>query len=124
MDDQSGPRRLLLVARLAPAVEAGCDQTHDRRRDQPEAHRLYAGKAAGGRYEPFIFEPDIGVDENDIEISDEMVLLRAADAIVDKEPPRLARIEIKPAIAASDRATRPFSASCSTSTAGPSRAPR
>src|SRR5262249_22955576 len=33
----------------------------------------YAGKGAGGRYEPFIFEPDLGVDENDIEISEEMV---------------------------------------------------
>ena len=57
----------------------------------------YAGKRWRRRYEPFIFEPDIGVDENDIEISDEMVLLRAADASLEKEPPRLTRIEIKPA---------------------------
>jgi hypothetical protein len=74
----------------------------------------YAGKGAGGGYEPFIFEPDIGVDENDIEISEEMVLLKAADAIVKKEPPRLARIEITPAIATlqpGDSTT--FSASCS-----------
>src|SRR5262249_15467744 len=74
----------------------------------------YAGKGAGGRYEPFVFEADIGVDENDIEISEEMVLLRAADAILEKEPPRLSRIEITPAIAS----FRPgksilFSASCS-----------
>jgi hypothetical protein len=71
----------------------------------------YAGKGAGGRYEPFIFEPDIGVDETDIEISDEMVLLKAADAVID--PPRLARIEAKPATASlrpGDSTT--FSASC------------
>ena len=40
VDDQGGPRRLLLVAGLAAAAEAGRDQAHDRRRDQPEAHRL------------------------------------------------------------------------------------
>ncbi len=40
----------------------------------------YAGKTASGQYDPFIFEPDTGVDENDIEISDEMVILRAKDA--------------------------------------------
>ena len=40
----------------------------------------YAGKTASGSYEPFIFEPSSGVDESDIEISDEFVLLRARDA--------------------------------------------
>ena len=57
----------------------------------------YAGKTPSGQYEPFVFEPEIGVDENDIEISDEMVLLKAADARRFKEPPRLASIEVKPA---------------------------
>jgi Protein of unknown function (DUF499) len=59
----------------------------------------YAGKSANGGYEPFLFEPDVGVDENDIEISEEMVLLKAADAILEKEPARLARIDINPASA-------------------------
>jgi len=59
----------------------------------------YAGKSASGRYEPFIFEPDIGVDENEIDISDEMVLLTAEYARQFKDPPRLAGIEVKPAIA-------------------------
>src|SRR5208283_1118442 len=44
-----------------------------------------------------IFEPSSGVDESDIEISDEFVLLRAKDAIHHKEPRRLSRIEITPA---------------------------
>jgi hypothetical protein len=57
----------------------------------------YAGRTASGRYEPFIFEPPAGLDENDIEISDEMVLLKAADAKLEIEPPHLAQIEIKPA---------------------------
>jgi hypothetical protein len=59
----------------------------------------YAGKTASGQYEPFVFEPEIGVDENDIEISEEMVLLKAADARPFKEPPRLTRIEVKPSSA-------------------------
>ncbi|MGO9918859.1 MAG: hypothetical protein ACLQIB_29695 [Isosphaeraceae bacterium] len=59
----------------------------------------YAGKTASGQYEPFIFEPSVGVDENDIEISDEMVLLKAVDARVHIEPARLARMDIKPASA-------------------------
>ncbi len=56
----------------------------------------YAGNTASGQYAPFLFEPDSGVDENDIEISDEMVILRANDAILVREPPRLTRIEIRP----------------------------
>ena len=56
----------------------------------------YAGKTASGSYEPFVFEPSSGVDESDIEISDEFVLLRAKDAIGQTEPRRLTRIEITP----------------------------
>ncbi len=56
----------------------------------------YAGKTASGNYEPFLFEPSTGVDESDIEISDDFVLLRAKDATAHKEPRRLARIEISP----------------------------
>src|SRR5208337_2568656 len=56
----------------------------------------YAGKTASGSYEPFIFEPSSGVDETNIEISDEFVLLRANDAIKLTEPRRLTRIEITP----------------------------
>ena len=41
---------------------------------------VYAGRDANGRYEPFVLEPDVGVDENDIEISDELILLEAEDA--------------------------------------------
>ena len=59
----------------------------------------YAGKTESGRYEPFVFEPDLGLDEADVEISDEFVILRAKDAIIHKEPPRLTRIEVKPSIA-------------------------
>ena len=59
----------------------------------------YAGKTASGSYEPFIFEPSSGVDESDIEISDEFVLLRAKDAIERREPRRLTRIELTPASA-------------------------
>ena len=74
----------------------------------------YAGKSANGRYQPFVFEPDTGVDESDIEISDEMVLLRAADAREIMEPPRLTRIDVKPTVAnlrPGDSTT--FSSSCS-----------
>ena len=60
----------------------------------------YAGKAANGQYDPFLFEPDSGVDESDIEISDEMVILRANDAILVRAPARLTRIEIRPLQAA------------------------
>jgi hypothetical protein len=59
----------------------------------------YAGKTASGAYEPFIFEPTTGVDDNDIELSDEMVLIKAAEAGPYIDPPRPARIEVKPASA-------------------------
>jgi hypothetical protein len=57
----------------------------------------YAGKAESGAYEPFIFEPTTGIDESDIELSDEMVLLKAEDARLLVEPARLSGIEVKPA---------------------------
>jgi len=58
----------------------------------------YAGKVEGGPYDPFIFEPDSGLLESDIEISDDFVILKAEDARRLKEPPRLTRIEIRPSI--------------------------
>src|SRR4029453_6894214 len=59
----------------------------------------YAGKAGGDRYDPLIFEPESGLVEADIELSDEMVILRAADARLLKEPQRPTRIEIRPSSA-------------------------
>ena len=44
-----------------------------------------------------IFEPETGIDESDIEISDEVVLLKADHARTLIQPPRLTQIEIKPA---------------------------
>jgi len=58
----------------------------------------YAGKIEGGKYDPFVFEPDSGLLESDIEISDEYVILKAEDARKLKEPPRLTRIEIRPSV--------------------------
>jgi hypothetical protein len=55
----------------------------------------YAGKTPSGRYDPLTFEPDTGVDENDIEISDEMVIIRAKD-VGPPDPPTLTRIEVRP----------------------------
>lgn len=81
--------RLLKPESIKRAIADGINQNHI----------AYAGKSACGAYEPFVFEPKIGVDENDIEISDEMVLLKAEDARKHIEPPHLARIEIKPATA-------------------------
>jgi hypothetical protein len=57
----------------------------------------YAGKTSGGGYDPLIFEPDTGLVESDIEISDDMVLLRAEDARMHQEPARLTRLEVHPA---------------------------
>jgi hypothetical protein len=56
----------------------------------------YAGKVGGDRYDPLIFEPDTGPIEADIELSDEMVIVRAEDARLLKEPSRLTRIEVRP----------------------------
>jgi hypothetical protein len=56
----------------------------------------YAGKTASGQYDPLIFEPETGIDEDDIEVSDEVVLLKADYVQTLIQPPRLAHIEIKP----------------------------
>ena len=58
----------------------------------------YAGKVEGGKYDPFVFEPESGLVESDIEISDEYVILKAEDARPYKEPPKLVRIEIRPSV--------------------------
>ena len=85
---------------------------------------MLAGKTPSGQYEPLIFEPDTGVDENDIEIADEMVIIRAKDVVDDKDPPILTSIELRP----SSSTVRPgesitFTARCSTSMTGPSMVP-
>jgi hypothetical protein len=49
----------------------------------------YAGKSASGGYEPLIFEPDSGLIEADIEISEDFVLLKAEDARLLKECTRI-----------------------------------
>jgi hypothetical protein len=59
----------------------------------------YAGKIGSDRYEPFHFEPDAGLVESDIEISDEMVILRAEDAKLLREPSRLTQLEVRPSSA-------------------------
>jgi hypothetical protein len=59
----------------------------------------YASKTASGQYDPLIFEPEIGVDENDIEISDDVVIIRTKDVVRIIDPARLARIEIRPSAA-------------------------
>jgi hypothetical protein len=62
----------------------------------PFAHGLlaYVGKSASGRYDPFHFETDLAVE--DVELSDDMFLLTAAEARKRMEPPRLSRLEIRP----------------------------
>ena len=55
----------------------------------------YAGKLDGG-YDPFIFEPETGLDEGDVEISEDFVLLKAADARLLKEPSKLTRLDVRP----------------------------
>ena len=59
----------------------------------------YVGKVGGDRYDPVVFEPDSGLVEADIELSDEMVILRAEDARLLKEPPWPTRIEVRPSSA-------------------------
>jgi hypothetical protein len=55
----------------------------------------YAGKAGDG-YEPLYFKPEAGLSEADVEISEEMVLLKADRVKVVVEPPRLDRVEVRP----------------------------
>jgi hypothetical protein len=56
----------------------------------------YAGKDAEGLFRPLHFQTSLA--EAGIEFSDEMFLLRAEDAKKHIEPPRLARVEVKPAL--------------------------
>jgi hypothetical protein len=55
----------------------------------------YVGKAEDGRFEPFHFQTSLS--EADVEISEEMFILRAEDARKYVEPPRLERVEVRPA---------------------------
>ena len=55
----------------------------------------YAGKDAKGRFEPLHFETSLS--EADLEFSDEMFLLTADEAKRHIEPPKLSRIDLKPA---------------------------
>jgi hypothetical protein len=55
----------------------------------------YARRDEAGRFDPLYLQTSLG--EADVEFSEEMVLLRAADARKYVEPPRLARIEVLPA---------------------------
>jgi hypothetical protein len=56
----------------------------------------YAGKDAEGRFRPLHFKTSL--TEANVEFSEEMFLLRAEDAKKHIEPPRLARVEVKPAL--------------------------
>ena len=55
----------------------------------------YAGKDAKSRFEPLHFETSLS--EADLEFSDEMFLLTADEARRHIEPPKLTRLEVKPA---------------------------
>jgi hypothetical protein len=55
----------------------------------------YAGKDAKGCFEPLHFE--VSLSEADLEFSDEMFLLTADEARRHIEPPKLSRVELKPA---------------------------
>ncbi|MBI4322283.1 MAG: ATP-binding protein [Chloroflexi bacterium] len=57
----------------------------------------YVGKGADGKLEPFHF--GTALSEADIEISNDMFVLTAAEAAKHVEPPRLARVELKPSSA-------------------------
>jgi plastocyanin len=54
----------------------------------------YVGKTAGGSYKPFYFESNLEVSE--IEISDEMYIIKAEEAKKHKEPPKLTSIVVNP----------------------------
>jgi hypothetical protein len=62
-----------------------------------QGHFAYAGVAGQGRYEPLYFETPLA--EDDVEISDDVVLLTDVEARRHVEPPRLARLEVQPAVA-------------------------
>jgi hypothetical protein len=54
----------------------------------------YVGKKAGGGYDPFRWQVSIPVQ--DIEISDDMFLIKADEAKRHVEPPKLSRMELNP----------------------------
>lgn len=54
----------------------------------------YVGKKADGKYDPFVFEQELTVGE--VEISDEMFVVRAEDARKHIEPPRLTQLTLSP----------------------------
>ena len=58
----------------------------------------YVGKKPDGHYEPFIFEKELAA--TDVEISEDMFVIRAEEAKKHIEPPRLAKLLIVPARAA------------------------
>ena len=57
----------------------------------------YAGKDAQGRFAPMYFGTPLA--EADVEISEDMFVLTAAEALKHIEPPKLARLEIQPSSA-------------------------
>jgi hypothetical protein len=54
----------------------------------------YVGKTGSGKYDPFYFEEEIG--PLDVEILDDMFIITRDEAIINKEPPKISRIEISP----------------------------
>ena len=58
----------------------------------------YVGKRPDGQYEPFIFEKDLA--SADVEISEDMFVIRAEEAKRHIEPPRMAKLIILPTSAA------------------------
>ncbi len=57
----------------------------------------YAGKTPSEKFDPFIFEDDLGLDE--VEFSDDVVLLNANEAKKFIEPPALKYLEVSPDLA-------------------------
>jgi len=55
----------------------------------------YVGRKVEGRYQPFRWQTSIS--PQDIEISDDMFLIKAEEAKRHVEPPKLSRVDIKPA---------------------------
>lgn len=55
----------------------------------------YVGKNRGGKYEPFYFETHL--DQTEVEISEDMFILKAEDAKKHVEPPKLTTLSLSPA---------------------------
>src|SRR5205823_4839994 len=54
----------------------------------------YVGKKGGGRYEPFIFKK--AMNASDVEISDDVFIVTAEEAVKHVEPPKLTSIALVP----------------------------